>query len=121
MLTPGGLRRLIGAPLLLLLAACYTWQEIQPAELAVRAPDEVRVMLTDGTRRTLTDPRLIETDSVLLGFAKDPDGSPVGLASAEIRAIEVREANEVVTGVMVVGMIVAAFVLACNSTGCSPF
>ena len=111
MLTPGMLRRLIGAPLLLLLTACYTWQEIQPAELAVRAPDEVRIMLTDGTRRTLTDPRLIESDSVILGFAKDPDSSPVGLAITEIRAIEVREANELVTVLMVVGTIIVAFVV----------
>ena len=80
-------RRVIAAPLLVLLTACYNWrattvspQTLIPAE----QPSSVRVTLLNGETVTVENPT-VRNDSIV-----GVTDASVGVASRDVRSLEVR-------------------------------
>ena len=87
-------RRVIAAMLMVLLTACQTWRPttVSPQQLiAEERPSSVRVTLTNGEAVTVRDPTM-RNDSIVGVTENDrgPRYSPVGMASREVRLLEVR-------------------------------
>lgn len=99
---------------------CYSWHDIEPSRLTAEdRPERARVVLDDGAAHVLWEPRIIQGDSVF-GYAEAADSAAAAWPMAQVRAVQVRDINPVLTiGVGVGGMIVG-FILACTSTGCAP-
>lgn len=87
-------RRLIAALLLVLLTGCQTWQPamVAPRDLiSEEAPSSVRVTKTGGDVVTIKDP-IIRNDSIV--SAEVGLGTVgIGVATADINALEVRRLN----------------------------
>ena len=87
-------RRFIAALLMVLLTACHSWRptSVSPQRLiAEDQPSSVRVTLMDDETVTIDDPTM-RNDSIV--GVRDADGalmsSPVGVASRDVRLLEVR-------------------------------
>ncbi len=87
-------RRFIAALLMVLLTACHSWRPttVSPQQLIPEErPSRVRVTLTDGETVTVKDPTM-RNDSIV--GVRDADGalmgSPVGVASRDVRLVEAR-------------------------------
>jgi hypothetical protein len=101
--------------------ACYSWQDTDFTRLASESrPDRARVVLDDGTRHVLWEPRIIQGDSVF-GYAAAADSAAVAWPASDVAAVQLREVNPIVTTGVVLGVMTVGFVLACTSTGCTPF
>ena len=107
--------------LFLLSTACYSWQGIDPSRLSgENRPDRARVVLKDGTEHVLWEPRIIAADSVF-GYAEAQDSAAAAWPMADVQAVQIRTVNPVITGGVVVGAMAVGLILACTSTGCTPF
>ena len=87
-------RRFIAALLMVLLTACHSWRPttVSPQQLIPEErPSRVRVTLTDGETVTVKDPTM-RNDSIV--GVTDAVGvlmtRPVGVASRDVRLLEVR-------------------------------
>ncbi len=87
-------RRFIAALLLVLLTACHSWRPttVSPQQLILEErPSRVRVTLTDGETVTVKDPTM-RNDSIV--GVTDAVGAlmtrGVGVASRDVRSLEVR-------------------------------
>ena len=87
-------RRFIAALLMVLLTACHSWRPttVSPQQLIPEErPSHVRVTLTDGETVTVKDPTM-RNDSIV--GVTDAVGAlmtrPVGVASRDVRLLEVR-------------------------------
>jgi hypothetical protein len=81
-------------------AGCRTWRavDVSGPTIASAAPDVVRIVRTDGTRATVSDPRIV-SDSIV-GF----DGfDPVRTALVDVESVELQRWS----GPRTVGFIVA--------------
>jgi hypothetical protein len=79
---------------------CRTWQpvDVSSPALSTGAPDVVRIVRNDGTRATVSDPRIL-ADSIV-GF----DGfDPIRTALVDVESVELQRWN----GPRTVGLIVA--------------
>ena len=87
-------RRFIAALLMVLLTACHSWRPttVSPQQLIPEErPSRVRVTLTDGETVTVKDPTM-RNDSIV--GVTDAVGAlmtrPLGVASRDVRLLEVR-------------------------------
>lgn len=115
-------RRFIAALLMVLLTACHSWRPTTVSPQGLIAEDEpssVRVTLTDGETVTVRNPTM-RNDSIV--GATDAD---VGVASQDVRLLEVRHFSVgktvgLVLGIAagVVAVAAVALVIACSGGGC---
>ena len=104
-------RRFIAALLMVLLTACHSWRPttVSPQRLiAEDQPSSVRVTLMDDETVTIDDPTM-RNDSIV--GVRDADGalmgsgSPVGVASRDVRLLEVRRLSVTKNIVLAVSLI----------------
>ncbi len=102
-------RRFIAALLMVLLTACHSWRPttVSPQRLiAEDQPASVRVTLMDGERVTVRDPT-VRNDSIV--GVTDAVGAlmtrPVGVASRDVRLLEVRRLSVTKNIVLAVSLI----------------
>jgi hypothetical protein len=108
-------------PFVLACSGCYSWQDVDLSRLSGdERPDRARVVLEDGTGHVLFEPRIIAADSVF-GYAEAADSAAAAWPLGDIARVQVRAVNPVVTGGVIIGAMTVGFILACSSTGCSPF
>jgi hypothetical protein len=101
--------------------ACYSWQDTELTRLASEDRlERARIELRDGSRHVLWEPRMIQGDSVF-GYAEAADSAAWARPAGEVRAVQVRGVDPIITTGVVVGVMTVGLVLACTSTGCSPF
>ena len=121
-------RRVIAALLLVLLTACHSWRPtpVSPQQLIPEEqPSPVRVTLTNGATLTIKDPTM-RNDSIV--GVTDADGalrtSAVGVASRDVRLLEVRRLSVTKNIVLAVPLILVAaaiiFVITCEEGCLSP-
>ncbi len=102
-------RRFIAALLLVLLTACHSWRPttVSPQQLIPEErPSRVRVTLMDDETVTITDPTM-RNDSIV--GVTDAVGAlmtrPVGVASRDVRLLEVRRLSVTKNIVLAVALI----------------
>jgi hypothetical protein len=106
---------------LMLTTACYSWQDTEITRLTSEDRlERARIELRDGTRHVLWEPRIIQGDSVF-GYAEAADSAAWARPAADVRAVQVRGVDPIITSGVVVGVMTVGLVLACTSTGCIPF
>ena len=121
-------RRFIAALLMVLLTACHSWRPttVSPQQLIPEEqPSLVRVTLIDGETVTVRDPTM-RNDSIV--GVRDADEalmtSPVGVASRDVRLLEVRRLSVTKNIVLAVPLILVAaaiiFVITCEEGCLSP-
>ena len=62
----------------------------------------------------------IAADSVFR-YAEAQDSAAAAWPMADVQAVQIRTVNPVITGGVVVGAMAVGLILACTSTGCTPF
>jgi len=104
-------QRFIAALLMVLLTACHSWRptSVSPQRLiAEDQPSSVRVTLMDDETVAIDDPTM-RNDSIV--GVRDADGalmgsgSPVGVASRDVRLLEVRRLSVTKNIVLAVSLI----------------
>ena len=106
-------RRVIAAPLLVLLTACYNWRAttVSPQTLIPdEQPSVVRVTLTSGEVITFQGP-MMRNDSIV-GLVGATDASIAAVASRDVRYLEVRRFAPGNTIAVVLGIAAGAAVVA---------